>query len=507
MFRAKFLARCMPAMPALLALWPAMVHAQIPIDYESIPLITPIQNIDFVARHGGTCNVAGPGVYPDGTLAWFPITDEVTPCPAGATDCLQKVMIDTTAYPDARCNDGSPAVMYVRTNPESSHWLIHLQAGGDCNSYDSCYQRWCGLDAYSASKMSTWHTPEAMAATGIFQDDPSNMFRTWNVVYGYYCSSDNWRGTAGEKGFLSYRPWQGLVGLSVLFNGYAIVDAMFGTLQSGGVVTTASGSEMDLPDLDQASQVVFSGSSAGSIGVRFLADDYATRLRTSNPDVDFRIVLDSANKPGEAWASDALDGTCDSTVEERYVDVADIDAQSAADDTIFGAVPDASCLAAHATDPQRCSNPGHVALFHVTTPMFLRQGLLEKLGDDNDDNVPDVDVELWKDATRDLLYLYGDTAYTDPVTGETREPFTIEPGWFGSDCSTHVAIENSRFFDEEVIFNGGAQYNYETVLSGWVRGTGRRQALQHDAAPILDATGYTHRSVCAPRTETLPVCN
>ena len=33
MFRAKFLARFMPAMPALLALWPAMVHAQIPIDY------------------------------------------------------------------------------------------------------------------------------------------------------------------------------------------------------------------------------------------------------------------------------------------------------------------------------------------------------------------------------------------------------------------------------------------------------------------------------------------
>lgn len=502
MFSSKFLGRFMPAILALLALWPAIVRAQITQDWT-----IPIQTIDFVARHGGTCNVIGAYTYPEGTPVWLPITDEVTPCPGGATDCLQKVTIDTTVYPDARCNDGSPAVMYVRINPASSNWLIHLQAGGDCNNYDSCYQRWCGLGSYSASKMSTAHTPDAMAATGIFKDDPSNMFRTWNVVYAYYCSSDNWRGTAGERGYITYAPFQGILGLSVLFNGYAIVDSIFGTLQTGGVVTTASGDEIDLPDLDQAAQVVFSGSSAGSIGVRFLADDYATRLRTSNPDVDFRIVLDSANKPGEAWAADELDGTCDSTVEDRYVDVADLDAQMVLDDTTFGAIPDTSCLVAHAADPQRCSNPGHVALFHVTTPMFLRQGLLEKLGDDNDDDIPDVDFELWKDATRDHIQSYGDAAYTDPVTGETREPFAIAPGWFGSDCSTHVALENSRFFDEQVVFNGGAQFNYETVLSGWIRGVGRRQALQHDAAPILNANGYTHHSVCVQRNEILPVCN
>jgi Pectinacetylesterase len=503
MFSSKFLGRFMLAVLALLAMWSTMVHAQIPIDFTP-----PIQSIDFVARHGGTCNVAGVGV-PGGALEWLPITDEVTPCSAGATDCLQKVMIDTTSYPNARCNDGSPAVMYVRINPVSSrNWLIHLQAGGDCNSYDSCYQRWCGLDSYSASKMSSKHTPNAMAATGIFKDDPSNTFRTWNVVHVYYCSSDEYRGTVGEKGFVSAQP--GSPGLSVLFNGYAIVDSIFGTLQSGGVVTTASGSEIALPDLDQAAQVVFSGSSAGSIGVRFLADDYATRLRTSNPDVDFRIVLDSANKPGEAWAADELDGTCDSTVEDQYVDVADLDAQLAAKDTIFGAVQDASCLAAHTTNPQRCSNPGHVASFHVTTPMFLRQGLLEKLGDDNGDDVPDVDVELWKNATRDLIQSYGNVAYVDPVTGETREPFTITSGWFGPDCSTHVALENSRFFDEEVVLNGGAQFNYATVLSNWVAGIGQRKAIQHDVAPIFDPAGYTHRSVCDHKhnmKETLPVCH
>ena len=188
-------------------------------------------------------------------------------------------------------------------------------------------------------------------------------------------------------------------------------------------------------------------------------------------------------------------------MEERYLDVADIDAQSAADDALFGAVPDASCLAAHPTDPQRCSSPGYVALFHVTTPMFLHQGLLEKLGDDNDDGVPDVDVELWKNTTRDLLQTYGNAAYTDPVTGETRESLTIEPGWFGSDCSTHVAVENARFFDEKVVLNSGAQYNYETVLSNWVVHSSRRKAVQHDAAPVLDVTGYMHRSGCAPRLE------
>lgn len=327
------------------------------------------------------------------------------------------------------------------------------------------------------------------------------------LVYGFYCSSDMWRGTAGPVTFRRFLPGAGLVGMQVEYRGAAIVDAIVATLRTGAVVTTAAGEELDLPDLDQASTVLISAGSAGAIGVRHLVDDIAADLRTTNPEVDVRAVLDSTHKPMEAWAADALDGACDATADDPFASVADYEARSQAQDAITGSVVDASCLAAHAADPQRCANDEHVLSFHVTTPFFARQGLLEKMGDDEGDGRADVSLALWKQADRDVVTTYGDLALTDPATGEVREPMAGVVGWFAPDCRSHTAIDEARFYDEEVNLVLGGTEDFPTLLDNWVTGVGRHRAYQRDDLPFLAADPYARRSRCpADPPDDPPVC-
>ena len=48
-----------------------------------------------------------------------------------------------SGYPDALCNDGTPAAYYFRpaTAPSSDVWLVFLESGGWCYSADTCSRR------------------------------------------------------------------------------------------------------------------------------------------------------------------------------------------------------------------------------------------------------------------------------------------------------------------------------------------------------------------------------
>ena len=74
---------------------------------------------------------------------------------------MRKIVINA---PGAVCNDGTPAVMYVRAarsgatepdGPSANRWAIHLEGGGSCESFEDCGARWCGLGFYTAAKMSS----------------------------------------------------------------------------------------------------------------------------------------------------------------------------------------------------------------------------------------------------------------------------------------------------------------------------------------------------------------
>jgi hypothetical protein len=109
--------------------------------------------------------------------------------------------------PEAVCNDGSKAVMYVRRSAAGARdplgvvdnkWIIHLQEGGLCKDYASCLERWCGTGFYDASKMTSKYAPGTMGGKGIFAREAANPFGNYNQVYVYYCSSDTWIGRKSD---------------------------------------------------------------------------------------------------------------------------------------------------------------------------------------------------------------------------------------------------------------------------------------------------------------------
>ncbi|HEX6862675.1 MAG TPA: pectin acetylesterase-family hydrolase, partial [Thermoanaerobaculia bacterium] len=152
-------------------------------------------------------------------------------CPAGSPFNLQPTFtqfvagqpgipllrrtIDVGIYPEARCNDNTAAVMYIRPanaayggNPivaDSRKWLIFLDGGGGCRDADECLlDRWCsgsGKIFDRAGKMSSLAAPPAIRGFGIFALAPPapfvNQFADYNHGLVHYCSSDNWVGSAG----------------------------------------------------------------------------------------------------------------------------------------------------------------------------------------------------------------------------------------------------------------------------------------------------------------------
>lgn len=96
--------------------------------------------------------------------------------------------------PKAVCNDGTPAVIFIRSAATNSdRWVFHLQGGGSCAEHD-CAERWCE----NMNLMSSTNAPEAVIEEGLFSLRNDNVFADANYVFVPYCSSDNHVGTSGE---------------------------------------------------------------------------------------------------------------------------------------------------------------------------------------------------------------------------------------------------------------------------------------------------------------------
>jgi hypothetical protein len=213
--------------------------------------------------------------------------------------------VDTSpaGFPEALCNDGSPAVFYFRPHEgadNADRWLIMLMGGGFCTDFESCSRRWKKQDliftAFGSNSMSTEHLPPATNGNGLLERSPQNPFGDWNQVLIHYCSSDRWTGTSTalvpayfppvpliHPQYDPNDPWvthpdinspTGVVQMQLPFLGRKIFDAVIdtlrrdspdGTLQYGGPDVRRP-RFVDLPDLDDAGTVVLAGGSAGGAG-------------------------------------------------------------------------------------------------------------------------------------------------------------------------------------------------------------------------------------------------
>ena len=382
---------------------------------------------------GVVCANGGP-TYAPYLQAKFTDTDTGTP-----------MLRVTLNGPNSRCNDGTPAFMYVRPPgalytgqaiPSQAHrqerWVIVFEGGGGCPDKDKCLERWCGLTGMDrAAAMSSHEAYDAIpGANGVFRRNPAvNHFAGYNHVLLRYCSSDNWIGSGSHVSLDS-----GGTLYDIEFNGEAVVNDAIARLLDGVTPDPNLFWANSMPSLRTAEEVVLVGISAGGVGLRHHLDRLRDLLRQEvTGDVRVIGVIDAGNPPA-LWdpninwggAVDVPTSYADFLLNVKEPTVRDF---WGADDSAL----DASCLdqayaAAHAAvggHPQVCYDTTYTLFNHIETPFFARADINDLLQREMYlDRQLFPSLPLYWDAQHDLL-----TALIG--FGGGLQPVTTPPGVFG----------------------------------------------------------------------------
>lgn len=379
---------------------------------------------------------------------------------------LHRVTLDAAG---AVCNDGSPAVFYVRAatpGAPDDRWVFYLQGGGGCSSYESCLERWCSLGtSYDASKMSSAFTPQSIAGTGIFlrtsdSGTPENRFADANQVYLYYCSSDSWSGR--NSGAVLEHPEDPEQRFSIHFQGHTILAAVLASLRDGGL-TSDDGAET-MPALGEATLVLFTGFSAGASGVQRNGDWFASQFDSERTQV--ALVLSAAFQPRWELHPDPARGAELLAASDLLHQVAWSTTQSPA---VWDSFVDESCLASLAGTGEewRCADNAFVAHNFITTPYFVRMDLFDGNARRNVSESIGASDEDFLLAMRETLLALPEMRATAVEGASMRRA----PGSLGPLCGAHVSLTNNTpFFVVTTADQAGRPRNYNDALAAWLGG-------------------------------------
>ncbi len=441
-----------------------------------------------------TAQPLSPAICPAGSPFTYAIPN-VRPPIAGDIPMLRHT-IDQTAYPDARCNDDSPAVMYLRPahaavagNPivaPTTKWLVFFDGGGGCRDEDDClWTRWCSGSGRvapgiidRAGKMSSNGAIPAMRSPGGILKVPAppgqEHFEEYNQVWVHYCSSDNGIGSDDKLGIAPVRqPAGGGVAYDIAFQGEAIVNAVIDTLIQGTAhADVASSYETCLPDLHDATEILIGGESAGGGLVRHHLDRLRDWLTTEIPGVDVRAVIDTGFTPDKTDPTITWPAVTPVDYADYLLDVSEPVVRTfwGADDSAL----DQSCLdpawtADHnlvGSHPQVCYDTTYTQLNHVTTPAFARMDIDDALGQQQYVTYglyPSID-DYWfaQYAQLQLYATYG------PAAGGL-EPPDEAPGVQGPRCRRHVAVQtNDGFYRHTVSNPATVGVSFYELLVNWL---------------------------------------
>lgn len=387
---------------------------------------------------------------------------------------LQRYDFDGAEYPDALCNDGTPAFLYFRPAAAAAarnRWVIQLQGGGTCWSPKTCAERWCNRGTrFGMQGMSALPSPRGINGNGILDRRPANPLSDFNQVFVRYCSSDGWTGTRRDIVVEGPNPLDGgvIAPFRMHMLGSRIVDATLDLLgrDAGGLVFQVDGgAPVALPDLDEAELVVLAGASAGGIGTIQNADRIGAALRGRNVrcsgdggcPLGYRAIIDSIFIPSLEDLDLSTGPACDAglfcTYRERMDQSAD-----AGEAAFLGMRPDQSCLDWHAANaPQSrsfCFDKGHVARHHLTTPFLMRMGQTDQLlgpdlvseGFSAPDAGPLTMAHFAMRVNEELRALAN-----LPSTAEEGAQVSVVPATFGPTCSDHETLfDNVQVFQVEI---------------------------------------------------------
>ena len=348
----------------------------------------------------------------------------------------------TIRAPGAVCNDGTPAVLYVApgSGTNANRWIFHAQGGSACAGYEGCLKRWCGVDYYDASKMSSSYCPPTVRGQGIMAptggDEPTR-------VYLYYCSSDGW---SGQGSSVLTEPMTG-ESYSLHRRGHTIIEAAFTALEGG---IRSDDGEVELPPLSSASDLLWTGTSAGSNGAQLHADWVSARLGDA---VQVRAVFDAAVLPNPVHVPEDVTRAL-----ERVREVSEGRIQEDLDYVPF---VDQSCAADLGEGAVDCAESSHLVYHRVTTPFFVRMDLQDNASIDRY-VAAGMTQDDYAQAVRASLLDLSNLA----DTATEGQDITVTPGVFGPNCGDHVGLfSDEKFFEQQI---GPA--NYATALSRWLGG-------------------------------------
>jgi hypothetical protein len=184
---------------------------------------------------------------------------------------MKKVSLAKT-YPDAVCNDGSPASYYIHLSTENSReWIIVLEGGYFCYDEASCQQR----AANSFNLTSSVENRPFRAGHGVLSTSSveNKYWHNANLVSLPYCSSDLWIGNKTAAAASADNEFN--------FMGYQIIDSLLDEL-------------LTVYSMKNARLAVLVGQSAGGIGVLMNANRIQQRLAREAPGLKLKAVIDSS---------------------------------------------------------------------------------------------------------------------------------------------------------------------------------------------------------------------
>ncbi len=268
------------------------------------------------------------------------------------------VSMHRVTLPTARCNDGTPAVLYVRpaADPGVTDWVVYFDGGSRCASGEDCAARWCAEDAYNATKMSSLWAPEQRDIRGLQALDERSQFQGWNHAFVYYCSSDFWLGDAADVVLSTDEEGA----FRMHFEGARIVDEAVGWLLAGGA---SDDGEVEMPPLAEAGRVVWAGSSAGGMAVTQHGDALAAAVAPAPS----YVVVDALSTPDPALAyAPGAAEAWDAELQRQWSDEVL---------PIYSARLHAGCLAGEAAAPWHCWEPSFVHQRYLQAPLFVHHDL------------------------------------------------------------------------------------------------------------------------------------
>jgi hypothetical protein len=406
----------------------------------------------------------------------------------GATPNAVRPMLKLTLRgPESHCNDGSPAVAFIRPapigSPDMDKWIIFFDGGGSCSDPDTCLERFCTMGADPAvfevaGKMSSLGQPDAIdPPNGIFSTSAANDFSEYNHVHLAYCSSDSWIGSSEKKLVFSAKATRAY---EIEFRGEPIVDDLIDTLRDGRTWADPRGAllyyNQAMPDLDHASRVVFSGESAGGSGMRHHVDRLADLLALNNRNpagVEILAVVDAGlgpalHEPTIIWNSPT------SPLDYDDMGITEMRPRFEFWEGDVRAL-DASCMSSGMPD-YYCMDTLYTVLNEISTPMFVRSDLTDHL------------------AMARMVTAWGLFSDPEAFANETATQFGNLPagsGAFAPQCNQHVMIQSPGF--SSTIIDGGTGLTFHDLLSNWVDGAGLTVDIQQD---FTGAGAYTPSIDC-----------